>query len=217
MQSSQLFRKTPSMPVTPSAATQFCVKRKGTFSGRSNCMPLPKRQSKSTWTIRPDSTSSKMFSPCRSPKPTMYPSMHHNAWERLKVIRLANQPEGSALCANHRCSTGGCLGKICRVNVSNKSLLRSKISLISRTACCGPRHMRFQSSSMTWRMPFVPATHSMRPQFSCMMTTLKVTRCKLRRWASELCCSSWLTMPPNIIIRESFRRSPLRSTLHRKV
>mmetsp|Transcript_170480 Transcript_170480/g.546754 ORF Transcript_170480/g.546754 Transcript_170480/m.546754 type:complete len:226 (+) Transcript_170480:1-678(+) len=71
MQSSQLLRKTPSMPVTPMAATQFCVSRKGTVSGRSSNMPLPKRQSKSTCTMRPDSVSSKMFSPCRSPSPMM--------------------------------------------------------------------------------------------------------------------------------------------------
>mmetsp|Transcript_90055 Transcript_90055/g.291443 ORF Transcript_90055/g.291443 Transcript_90055/m.291443 type:complete len:234 (-) Transcript_90055:2040-2741(-) len=123
MQSSQDLRKTPSMPVTPMAATQFCVSLKGTVSGRSRSIPLPKRQSKSTCTMRPDSVSRRIFSPWRSPSPSMYPSMHQRACDLLYVRRLNSHTDGSALMVNHRCNTGGCRGKTCLVKVSYRSLL----------------------------------------------------------------------------------------------
>mmetsp|Transcript_94654 Transcript_94654/g.262977 ORF Transcript_94654/g.262977 Transcript_94654/m.262977 type:complete len:248 (+) Transcript_94654:424-1167(+) len=216
MQSSHVRRNTPSIPVTPKADTQFCVRRKGTVSGRGRSMPLPKRQSKSTWTTRPLSISRRMFSPWRSPRPTTYPSMHHSACDLLNIMRLDSHIDGSALCENHFCNIGGCLGKTNFVKVSWRSLLRSKMSLISRRLCCGPCWVRFQRSSMTWRMPRVLDTHSMRPQLSWRMTTLNVTKCKFRRCASGCCSSNWLTMTPNIIMRESLRRSPRRSALQRK-
>mmetsp|Transcript_70997 Transcript_70997/g.200294 ORF Transcript_70997/g.200294 Transcript_70997/m.200294 type:complete len:229 (-) Transcript_70997:448-1134(-) len=117
---------------------------------------------------------------------------------------------------NHLCSTGGCRGSTCLVNVSCKSLLWSKMSLISRTVCWWPGLRRFHRSSMMCRMPLVFETHSIKPQLSCRITTLNVTRHRLRRRASGFWSSNWLTMVPNIIMRESLRKSPLRSALTKK-
>mmetsp|Transcript_105083 Transcript_105083/g.313924 ORF Transcript_105083/g.313924 Transcript_105083/m.313924 type:complete len:432 (-) Transcript_105083:424-1719(-) len=142
--------------------------------------------------------------------------MHHNACDLLYVRRFASHTDGSALVANQRCKTGGCLGRTCFVKVSWRSLLWSKSSLISRTDCWCPGRRRLQRSSMMCRMPLVLETHSMRPQLSAKMTTLKVWTSMFRRRASGFFCSSWLTMTPNCIIRESFLKSPRRSALQRK-
>mmetsp|Transcript_4386 Transcript_4386/g.11316 ORF Transcript_4386/g.11316 Transcript_4386/m.11316 type:complete len:232 (-) Transcript_4386:282-977(-) len=142
--------------------------------------------------------------------------MHQRACDLLKARRLESHTDGSALWENHRCSTGGCRGSTCFRNVSCRSLLWSKSSLISRTDWRVPGRSICHSSSMMWRMPLVLETHSIRPQLSAKMTTLKVFTCRLRRRAFGLRRRSWFTMTPNSIMRESLRRSPRRSALQRK-
>ena len=66
------------------------------------------KKAKSTWTASPVVASSRMFSPCLSPRPTMCPTMDHTAVVLVKASRAVCQVAGSGKRArNQRCSTGG--------------------------------------------------------------------------------------------------------------
>ena len=82
---------------------------------------LSKRKAKSTWTQSPVVASNRMFSPCRSPKPTMWPTMDQTAVELVNVSRAWCHVAGSGKRArNQRCSTGGYSAS----SLSKSSLLR---------------------------------------------------------------------------------------------
>mmetsp|Transcript_13032 Transcript_13032/g.32951 ORF Transcript_13032/g.32951 Transcript_13032/m.32951 type:complete len:289 (-) Transcript_13032:505-1371(-) len=102
------FLKTPSYPDTPMASIMFWVRRKGTTSGFSSASPLSKRHEKSTCTQSPLLESIRTFSPCLSPKPTMWPHMLHTA-QLLENLSLDSSHKlGSGKCCkNHLCSLGG--------------------------------------------------------------------------------------------------------------
>lgn len=58
-----------------------------TGDGHSEQLTLSNRKAKSTCTQSPVVASSRMFSPCRSPRPTICPTMDHTAVELVNVSR----------------------------------------------------------------------------------------------------------------------------------
>lgn len=72
------------------------------------CPTLSKRQLKSTCTQSPVDRSISRFSPCRSPRPRMCPTMDQTAVVRVNLKRALDQCDGvEKLLRNHLCRTGG--------------------------------------------------------------------------------------------------------------
>mmetsp|Transcript_4253 Transcript_4253/g.18055 ORF Transcript_4253/g.18055 Transcript_4253/m.18055 type:complete len:572 (-) Transcript_4253:52-1767(-) len=208
--------KTPSYPPAPSPSMMFCVSRNGTISGVSSSSPLSKRHEKSTCTQSPLSWSSRMFSPCLSPRPTTCPTMLHTAAVCANAVRAPCHAAGRSFhrFRNHRWNTGGNFFKISRIHVVGVALRRSCVSFTSASVRLWYRPSRTYSAWITCLNPVVCGTHSIKPQSSVSGTTANVRRYSRRLRDAASRDSKRLSIVVNSIMRRSFRKSSL--GLHRK-
>mmetsp|Transcript_9326 Transcript_9326/g.32410 ORF Transcript_9326/g.32410 Transcript_9326/m.32410 type:complete len:333 (+) Transcript_9326:726-1724(+) len=207
---------TPSHPVTPRPSTRFCVRRNGTRSGSFSSRPLSKRHAKSTWTTSAVVVSSRMFSPWRSPSPTMCPTMDHTAAVWAYAVLAAIHCAGSVnLLRKKRWNTGGKSAMTLRR--SSEGVMDPRSSYIFLMAWCvlerSKRPMAPYRSCSTLLRVTTFGTHSMSPQSSVRGMTAKVRRYRLRRRLSGSLASMTLSIDVNSIMRRSLRRSSL--GLHR--